>query len=79
MLGIVIFAALVFYAEKMEHNPENQFKSIIVGLWWAIITMTTVGYGDMVRKIIFFRKIFFRPRTRGWVGWSGVYVRLWEC
>ncbi|VDD97179.1 unnamed protein product, partial [Enterobius vermicularis] len=47
ILGIVIFAALVYYAEKLENNPENQFLSIPLGLWWAICTMTTVGYGDM--------------------------------
>uniref|UniRef100_A0A915C1V4 BTB domain-containing protein n=2 Tax=Parascaris univalens TaxID=6257 RepID=A0A915C1V4_PARUN len=47
VLGIVIFAALVYYAEKMEQNPDNQFLSIPLGLWWAICTMTTVGYGDM--------------------------------
>ncbi|VDN60738.1 unnamed protein product [Dracunculus medinensis] len=47
ILGIVIFAALVYYAEKMEVNPDNQFISIPLGLWWAICTMTTVGYGDM--------------------------------
>ncbi|VDK49828.1 unnamed protein product [Anisakis simplex] len=47
ILGIVIFAALVYYAEKMESNPDNQFLSIPLGLWWAICTMTTVGYGDM--------------------------------
>ncbi|KHJ95663.1 K+ channel tetramerization domain protein [Oesophagostomum dentatum] len=42
ILGIVIFAALVYYAEKMEVNPDNQFQSIPLGLWWAICTMTTV-------------------------------------
>ncbi|KIH50641.1 hypothetical protein ANCDUO_19278, partial [Ancylostoma duodenale] len=41
ILGIVIFAALVYYAEKMEVNPDNQFQSIPLGLWWAICTMTT--------------------------------------
>lgn len=50
VLGIVIFAALIYYAEKIQYNPTNDFNSIPVGLWWAIVTMTTVGYGDMVPK-----------------------------
>lgn len=50
ILGIVIFASLVYYAERLQANPYNDFKSIPEGLWWAIVTMTTVGYGDMVPK-----------------------------
>ena len=44
------FAALVYYAERIQYNPDNDFTSIPVGLWWAIVTMTTVGYGDMTPK-----------------------------
>uniref|UniRef100_A0A0C9RJ13 Shaw protein n=1 Tax=Fopius arisanus TaxID=64838 RepID=A0A0C9RJ13_9HYME len=50
VLGIVVFASLVYYAERIQSNPENDFKSIPLGLWWALVTMTTVGYGDMVPK-----------------------------
>lgn len=50
ILGIVIFASLIFYAERIQQNPTNDFTSIPVGLWWAIVTMTTVGYGDMTPK-----------------------------
>ncbi|KAF6208665.1 hypothetical protein GE061_017123 [Apolygus lucorum] len=50
VLGIVIFASLVYYAERIQANPNNDFNSIPLGLWWALVTMTTVGYGDMVPK-----------------------------
>lgn len=50
VLGIVIFASLVYYAERMQPNPHNDFNSIPLGLWWALVTMTTVGYGDMAPK-----------------------------
>ncbi|VDO24906.1 unnamed protein product [Onchocerca flexuosa] len=46
----VIFAALEYYAERIGDNPENQFTSIPDGLWWAIITICTIGFGDMVPK-----------------------------
>ncbi|XP_023337974.1 potassium voltage-gated channel protein Shaw [Eurytemora carolleeae] len=50
VLGIIIFASLVYYAERIQPNPHNDFNSIPLGLWWALVTMTTVGYGDMVPK-----------------------------
>ncbi|KAG9508764.1 Potassium voltage-gated channel protein Shaw [Fragariocoptes setiger] len=47
LLGIIIFASLIYYAERLSSNQRNDFKSIPDGLWWAITTMTTVGYGDV--------------------------------
>ncbi|CAH8556465.1 unnamed protein product [Schistosoma turkestanicum] len=47
---IVLFAALIYYAERLSTNTRNDFTSIPIGLWWAIVTMTTVGYGDMVPR-----------------------------
>lgn len=50
ILGVVIFASLIYYAERTQQNPKNHFTSIPVGLWWTIVTMTTVGYGDLTPK-----------------------------
>ena len=50
VLFIILFASLIFYAERLGYNPQNDFTSIPNGLWWAIVTMTTIGYGDMTPK-----------------------------
>lgn len=45
-LSVVLFAASVLYALEGELQPEA-FGSIPRAMWWAVATLTTVGYGDV--------------------------------
>ncbi|XP_072233677.1 A-type voltage-gated potassium channel KCND2 [Leuresthes tenuis] len=49
-MAIIIFATVMFYAEK--GSSGSKFTSIPAAFWYTIVTMTTLGYGDMVPKTI---------------------------
>ncbi|XP_041083979.1 potassium voltage-gated channel subfamily C member 1-like isoform X2 [Polyodon spathula] len=64
VLGVLIFATMIYYAERLGADPNDptasehtHFKNIPISFWWAVVTMTTLGYGDMY------------PQT-----WSGMLV-----
>ena len=43
---VVIIGTLLYVIE----GEENGFTSIPVGIYWAVVTLTTVGYGDLSPK-----------------------------
>lgn len=46
LILLLVSSTLMYYVEH-EANP-NGFPNIIATLWWAVVTLTTVGYGDVV-------------------------------
>ena len=45
-LILIYLAAVGIYYFERDSQPE-QFASVFHSLWWAFVTLTTVGYGDV--------------------------------
>lgn len=44
---LLVIASSVMYFAEHDAQPE-QFSSIPAAMWWAVATLTTVGYGDVL-------------------------------
>ena len=46
LVGMIISAASLLYLAE-GHLPDSPFATVPEAMWWAIATLTTVGYGDV--------------------------------
>ena len=62
LLVVVVMGTLMYVVE----GPVHGFTSIPVGVYWAITTMTTVGFGDIAPKTAMGRSIASAMMLLGW-------------
>ncbi|MBI2810473.1 MAG: ion transporter [Candidatus Melainabacteria bacterium] len=51
VLAVLLLAAAVMYEVEGVAQPEA-FGSIPRALWWGVMTLTTVGYGDVIPRTV---------------------------
>ena len=62
LMAIVVLGTLMYVVE----GPENGFTSIPMAMYWATVTMTTVGYGDITPHTYLGKAIASCMMLLGW-------------
>ncbi|QYF94712.1 ion transporter [Massilia sp. PAMC28688] len=62
LMAVLIFGTIMYVVE----GPENGFTSIPIAMYWAAVTMTTVGYGDITPYTTLGRFIASFMMLLGW-------------
>jgi voltage-gated potassium channel len=73
-IGLVIIAATVI--ASVEGGGGASIHSFADALWWAVVTITTVGYGDMVPVTLVGRAVAFVLMLGGIAFFSGMTANL---
>lgn len=78
MIVIVIYGSLMYVVE----GPEHGFSSIPLSIYWAMVTITTVGYGDIIPQTGLGRVIASSGMLIGYailaVPTAIITTKLWE-
>ncbi|MCJ7605064.1 MAG: potassium channel family protein [Dehalococcoidales bacterium] len=73
-IGLVIIAATV--VATVERGPDATINGFADALWWAVVTITTVGYGDEVPVTLAGKAVAFVLMLGGIALFSGVTANL---
>ena len=70
----------MYIIEGAEHNyelnDENKFSSIPASIYWAVVTVTTVGYGDITPSTILGK---FLSSALMIIGYAIITRANWHC
>ena len=57
LMGMLLFGSLGYYLENGEEGTG--FSSIPQGMWWAVQTLTSVGYGDFTTNTLLGKVLYY--------------------
>lgn len=61
----ILISGVLFYA--LENERSTYVNNIFDGIWWAVVTVTTIGYGDVV-PVTFWGRIVGIILALVWIG-----------